>query len=105
MLLRVLGLASGVCLALGPEIPEVAHRGPSLDWSGGHIPIRGAPYVCILVYVCTILSRATPIPEQGPTPNFDSSVVYEVVRVIAHHAKFLHGHSKVHSLSSRRLFR
>ena len=34
MLLQVLGLASGVCLALGPEFPEVAHRGPNLNWSG-----------------------------------------------------------------------
>ena len=46
MLLRVLDLASGVCLALDPEFPEVVHRGPSLNWSGGggwegHIPIRG----------------------------------------------------------------
>ena len=37
MLLRVLGPASGVCLALGPVFPEVAHRGPSLNWSGGGI--------------------------------------------------------------------
>ena len=35
-----LGLASGFCLALGPEFPEVAHRGPSLNWSGGVYPIR-----------------------------------------------------------------
>ena len=63
MLLRVLGLASGVCLALGPasgvclalgpEFPEVVHRVPALiclGGGGGHIPIRGAPY--ILVCVC-----------------------------------------------------
>ena len=30
--------ASGVCLALGPEFPEVARRGPSLNWSGGAYP-------------------------------------------------------------------
>ena len=50
-----LGPASGVCLALGPVFPEVVHRGPSLNWSGGHIPIRGAPYVlsfCVCVCVC-----------------------------------------------------
>ena len=35
MLLQVLGPASGVCLALGSVFPEVAHRGPSLNWSGG----------------------------------------------------------------------
>ena len=35
VLLQVLGLASGVCLALDPEFPEVVHRGPSLNWSGG----------------------------------------------------------------------
>ena len=52
VLLRVLGLASGVCLALGPEFPEVAHRGPHLIWSGGHIPIRGAPYICRFVLLC-----------------------------------------------------
>ena len=46
-----------------------------------------------------------PIPEQGPTPNFDSSVVCEVLCVTGHHAKFLRGDSKLHSLSSRRLFR
>ena len=40
MLLRVLGLAPGVCLALGPVFPEVAHRGPSLIWSGGAYPVR-----------------------------------------------------------------
>ena len=40
-----------------------------------------------------------PIPKQGPNPNFDSSVVCEVLRVTAHHAKFLRGDSKVHSLS------
>ena len=35
MLLRVLGQPSGVSLVLGPEFPEVAHRSPSLNWSGG----------------------------------------------------------------------
>ena len=40
MLLRVLGPAPGVCLALGPVFPEVAHRGPSLIWSGGAYPVR-----------------------------------------------------------------
>ena len=35
MLLRVLGQPSGVSLALGSEFPEVAHRSPSLNWSGG----------------------------------------------------------------------
>ena len=55
MLLRVLGLASGVCLALGPEFPEVAHRGPSIVGLGGRIPIRGVSYivvVCVCVCVC-----------------------------------------------------
>ena len=56
MLLRVLGPASGVCLALGPVFPEIAHKGPSLNWSGGDIPIRGAPYVfCLFVCVCVLL--------------------------------------------------
>ena len=35
MLMRVLGPASGVCLALGLVFLEVAHWGPSLIWSGG----------------------------------------------------------------------
>ena len=35
MLLRVLGPAPEVCLALGSVFPEVMHRGPSLNWSGG----------------------------------------------------------------------
>ena len=34
----VLGPPSGVCLALGPVFPEVAHRGPSLNWSRGAYP-------------------------------------------------------------------
>ena len=38
VLLQVLGPASGVCLALGPVFPQVAHRGPSLNWSGGAYP-------------------------------------------------------------------
>ena len=68
MLLRVLGLASGICLALGPEFPEVAHRSPSLNWSGGggHIPIRGAPYIynfvcvmCVCVCVCVCVFMCT----------------------------------------------
>ena len=43
MLLQVLGPTSEVCLVLGPEFPEVVHRGPSLNWSGGgggQYPIR-----------------------------------------------------------------
>ena len=52
MLLRVLGPAPGVCLALGPVFPEVAHRGPSLIWSGGGgISRKGAPYI-LFVFVC-----------------------------------------------------
>ena len=50
MLLRVLGPASGVCLALGPVFPGVAHGVPALIGLGGHIPIRGAPYVCPLSF-------------------------------------------------------
>ena len=58
MLLRVLGLASGVCLALGPVFPEVAHRGPSLNWSGGGGGISPlgelltfvlCPFVCVYI--------------------------------------------------------
>ena len=55
VLLRVLGLASGVCLALGPEFPEIAHRGPSLNWSGGGISPLGellTVVVCLFVCVC-----------------------------------------------------
>ena len=57
MLLRVLGPAPGVCLALGPVFPEVAHRSPSLIWSGGGggggggISRKGAPYI-LFVFVC-----------------------------------------------------
>ena len=54
MLLQVLGPASGVCLALGPVFPEVVHRGPSLNWSGGaYLPIRRAPYVCFF-WTCVV---------------------------------------------------
>ena len=64
MLLRVLGPASKVCLALGPVFPEVTHRGPSLNWpggGGGHILIRGAPYVCLsfCIYVCMCTDTTT----------------------------------------------
>ena len=53
MLLRVLGPAPGVCLALGPVFPEVAHRGPSLNWSGGAYPVRELLTSCVLcVCVC-----------------------------------------------------
>ena len=58
MLLRVLGPAPGVCLALGPVFPEVAHRGPSLIWSGEAYPIRelltplSFVLVCVCVHVC-----------------------------------------------------
>ena len=48
MLLRVLGPASGVCLALGPVFPEVAHRGPSLNWSWGGISPLGE----LLTFLC-----------------------------------------------------
>ena len=46
-----------------------------------------------------------PSLSKGQPHNFDSYVVCEVLHVIAHHAKFLCGDSKVHSLSSCRLFR
>ena len=52
MLLRVLGPASGVCLTLGPEFPEVAHRGPSLNWSGGAYPVRELFMSFVLVCMC-----------------------------------------------------
>ena len=60
MLLRVLGPAPGVCLALGPVFPEVAHRGPSLIWSGGGggggISRKGAPLhtfvLCLSFVLC-----------------------------------------------------
>ena len=60
VLLRVLGLASGVCRALGPEFPEVAHRGPSLNWSGEGISPLGelltfvlCPCMCVCICACT----------------------------------------------------
>ena len=62
MLLRVLGLTSGVCLVLDPVFPEVAHRGPSLNlvW-GGDISHYGAPYtfcpfvMCMCVHVIVVV--------------------------------------------------
>ena len=47
----VLGPASGVCLALGPEFPEVAHRTPSLNWSGGAYPIREVLTSFVLLFI------------------------------------------------------
>ena len=50
MLLQVLGPASRVCLALGPVFPEVVHRGPNLNWSGGggiSSSLRLSVYVCV----------------------------------------------------------
>ena len=55
-------------------------------------------------YRYRIVLDKLPSPSKGPPPNFDSSVVCEVLRVTTHHAKFLDGDSKVHSLSSHRLF-
>ena len=40
-----------------------------------------------------------PFLSKGPPPNFDSYVVCEVLHVTAHHAKFLCGDLKVHSLT------
>ena len=65
MLLRVLGPAPGVCLVLGPVFPEVAHRGPSLIWSGGAYPIRELltplffVLVCACVHVCVCVCART----------------------------------------------
>ena len=41
-----------------------------------------------------IVPGKRPSPRKGPPPNFDSSVVCEVLRVTAHHAIFLRGDSK-----------
>ena len=43
MLLRVLGLAPGVCLVLGPDF-----QGSQLNLSGGHIPLGSSlrSFVC-----------------------------------------------------------
>ena len=62
MLLQVLGPAPGVCLALGPMFPEVAHRGPSLIWSGGWggISRKGAlltSFVLLPSFVCVCERR------------------------------------------------
>ena len=40
-------------------------------------------------------------PRQRPPLNFDSCMVFEVLRVTAHHAKFLRSESKIGPLSSR----
>ena len=53
MLLRVLGPAPGVCLALGPVFPEVAHRGPSLIRSLPFCPLCAAHVcMCACLLVC-----------------------------------------------------
>ena len=39
---------------LGSEFPEVAHRGPSLNWSGGGHILRGAPYVLCQPFVLCV---------------------------------------------------
>ena len=69
MLLRVLGPASGVCLALGPVFPEVAHRGPSHNWSGGGISPLGellmfALLSCLCVCVCVHVCVCACVPKQ-----------------------------------------
>lgn len=40
------------------------------------------------------------VPGRHPSLNFDSFVVFEVLRVTVHHAKFLHSDMKVGPLSS-----
>ena len=75
--------------------------------------MRRAPHISLSIqwlWVAVSLRRMEPsdftiLSSKAPPPNFDSSVVCEVLRVTVHHAKFLHGDSKVHSLSSHRLFR
>ena len=54
-------------------------------------------------YRYRIVLDKLPSPSKDPPPNFDSSVVCEVLRVTTHRAKFLDGDSKVHGLSSRKL--
>ena len=51
------------------------------------------PYLGGLISSSSLLycPGQAPILVQGPTPNFDSSVVCEVLRVTAHHPKFSHG--------------
>ena len=71
MLLRVLGPASGVCLALGPVFPEIVHRGPSLNWSGGGgggISPLGELLtfvLCLCVYVCINIIGIAPGGSRG----------------------------------------
>ena len=48
----MLGPASGVCLALGPVFLEVAHRGPSLNWSRGGISPLGELLTFVLLSFC-----------------------------------------------------
>ena len=55
----------------------------------------------VRINIDTVLSSAS----THPRANFDSSVVCEVLRVTAHHEKFLRSDSKLHSVSSSRLFR
>ena len=62
-------------------------------------------YWKVSLYIYRIVPCKRTPPSNGPHPNFDSSVVCEVLRVTAHHAKLLRGDSKLHSLSSSRLFR
>ena len=60
----MLGLPSGVCLPLGPEFPEIVHRGPSLGGGGGgggaysirevlmSFVLRHFVFRCVCVCVC-----------------------------------------------------
>ena len=67
MLLRVLGPAPGVCLALGPVFPEVAHRGSSLVWSGGAYPVRELLTSFVLCPLCEF-TKFIRVLVSGPFP-------------------------------------
>ena len=57
------------------------------------VPFLGLPCLRFLI-TYTYCPEQAPIPEQSPTPNFDSFVVFKVLRVTAHHAKFLRSESE-----------
>ena len=54
----------------------------------------GGVGVHIQITYCIVPCKC-PSPSKGPSSNFDSFVVCEVLSVTVHHAKFLRGDSKV----------
>ena len=73
-------------------IPTTCNMTTTLSHSllSHNIPYSGKCLYRIVLCKC-------PSPSKGPPPNFDSSVVCEVLHVTTHHVRLVHDDLKVHS--------